>query len=71
MYPLETIKTRLATSRQGEFKSILHCARTVIQEGGAMSLFRGISPALIGILPYAGIDLAMYEYILFVIIKLN
>jgi solute carrier family 25 phosphate transporter 23/24/25/41 len=59
IYPLETVKTRLSTAKTGEFTSILACARTIVREGGAAALFRGIQPALIGILPYAGIDLAM------------
>ena len=33
----------------------------IIQKEGPRSLYRGLFPALLGIVPYAGIDLAVYE----------
>ncbi|KAI9216616.1 mitochondrial carrier domain-containing protein, partial [Blastocladiella britannica] len=40
---------------------IVSTARDMWREGGWRAFFRGLGPSLIGIVPYAGIDLAMYE----------
>ncbi|KAI9178977.1 hypothetical protein H9P43_005639 [Blastocladiella emersonii ATCC 22665] len=40
---------------------IMHTARDMWREGGWRAFFRGLGPSLIGIVPYAGIDLAIYE----------
>eukprot|EP00002_Diphylleia_rotans_P029897 TRINITY_DN6110_c0_g1_i2.p1 TRINITY_DN6110_c0_g1~~TRINITY_DN6110_c0_g1_i2.p1 ORF type:complete len:387 (-),score=95.32 TRINITY_DN6110_c0_g1_i2:889-2049(-) len=61
VYPLETIKTRLATSPNGMYKGIAHAASSIVKKEGFFFLYRGIVPALIGVIPYAGIDLAVYE----------
>ena len=55
------IKTRLAVSQTGQYKGILDCGIKVVQQNGPLALFRGYLPNLIGIIPYAGIDLTIYE----------
>ena len=40
---------------------ILDCGKKLYQNGGLSVFFRGYIPNLLGILPYAGIDLAVYE----------
>ncbi|XP_043681366.1 calcium-binding mitochondrial carrier protein SCaMC-2-B isoform X2 [Vespula pensylvanica] len=61
IYPLEVLKTRLALRKTGEFSSIIDAAKKIYKQGGWKSFYRGYIPNLIGILPYAGIDLAVYE----------
>ncbi|XP_034942908.1 calcium-binding mitochondrial carrier protein SCaMC-2-A isoform X2 [Chelonus insularis] len=61
IYPLEVLKTRLALRKTGEFSGILDAAKKIYAQGGLRSFYRGYIPNLIGILPYAGIDLAVYE----------
>ncbi|KAF7988470.1 hypothetical protein HCN44_001043 [Aphidius gifuensis] len=61
IYPLEVLKTRLALRKTGEFNSIIDAARKIYSQGGIKNFYRGYIPNLIGILPYAGIDLAVYE----------
>ncbi|XP_014603482.1 PREDICTED: calcium-binding mitochondrial carrier protein SCaMC-2 isoform X1 [Polistes canadensis] len=61
IYPLEVLKTRLALRKTGEFSSIIDAANKIYKQGGWKSFYRGYIPNLIGILPYAGIDLAVYE----------
>ncbi|KAH0535851.1 calcium-binding mitochondrial carrier protein SCaMC-2 isoform X1 [Cotesia glomerata] len=61
IYPLEVLKTRLALRKTGEFSSIVDAAKKIYSQGGLKSFYRGYIPNLIGILPYAGIDLAVYE----------
>ena len=48
-------------SNTGQYKGILDCGIKVVQQHGPKALFRGYLPNLIGIIPYAGIDLTIYE----------
>jgi len=59
IYPLEVVKTRLALRRTGETLSNLTFRMYDTQ--GLRMFYRGFVPNLLGILPYAGIDLAVYE----------
>jgi len=61
IYPLEVMKTRLALRKTGEFKSILDCAKKMFAADGIRTFYKGYWPNLFGIIPYAGIDLAVYE----------
>ncbi|XP_048515585.1 calcium-binding mitochondrial carrier protein SCaMC-2 isoform X2 [Athalia rosae] len=61
IYPLEVLKTRLALRKTGEFTSIMDAMQKIYTMGGLKCFYRGYVPNLIGILPYAGIDLAVYE----------
>lgn len=55
------MKTRLALRKTGEYKSLADAATKMYLTGGWQSFYRGYVPNLLGILPYAGIDLAVYE----------
>jgi len=55
------LKTRLALRKTGEFNGMVDAAKKIYRQGGLKSFYRGYIPNLIGILPYAGIDLAVYE----------
>lgn len=61
IYPLEVLKTRLALRKTGQYKSILDAATKIYTNEGLMSFYRGYIPNILGIIPYAGIDLAVYE----------
>ena len=61
IYPLEVMKTRLALRRTGEITGIMACARQICRNEGLRGFYRGYWPNLFGIIPYAGIDLAIYE----------
>jgi solute carrier family 25 phosphate transporter 23/24/25/41 len=61
IFPLECVKTRLAIASPGTFKGIIDCLRVTTHNEGFRSLYRGLGPALVGVVPYAGIDLAVYE----------
>lgn len=61
IYPLEVLKTRLALRKTGQYKSILDAAIKIYSNEGLMSFYRGYIPNILGIIPYAGIDLAVYE----------
>ena len=55
------LKTRLALRRTGEYDGVFDCAKKLFKSEGLRVFYRGYVPNLLGILPYAGIDLAVYE----------
>ncbi|CAG0914729.1 unnamed protein product [Notodromas monacha] len=61
IYPMEVLKTRLALRKTGEFKGILDAAKKIYDVEGFRGFYRGYVPNLVGIIPYAGIELAVYE----------
>ncbi|XP_078216473.1 mitochondrial adenyl nucleotide antiporter SLC25A23 isoform X4 [Callithrix jacchus] len=61
IYPMEVLKTRLTLRRTGQYKGLLDCARRILEREGPRAFYRGYLPNVLGIIPYAGIDLAVYE----------
>jgi len=62
-YPLELLNARNAahwnkTPRYGAYSEAFV---TVIRGEGVLGLYRGLQPALLGILPYAGLNFAVFE----------
>lgn len=58
---LQVLKTRLALRKTGQYRSIADAAMKIYTKEGLKSFYRGYVPNLLGIIPYAGIDLAVYE----------
>ncbi|XP_074653824.1 calcium-binding mitochondrial carrier protein SCaMC-2-like isoform X3 [Tubulanus polymorphus] len=61
IYPMEVLKTRLALRKSGEYTGMFDCAKKIYKKDGLRVFYRGYIPNIIGIIPYAGIDLAIYE----------
>lgn len=61
IFPMEVVKTRLAISTTGQYTGLLDCGLKILKKEGIRSFYRGYLPNLIGIIPYAGIDLTIYE----------
>ncbi|XP_063111326.1 mitochondrial adenyl nucleotide antiporter SLC25A24-like isoform X2 [Cavia porcellus] len=61
IYPMEVIKTRLIVAKKGEYTGVVDCIRKLLKQGGVKVFFKGYVPNLLGIIPYAGLDLAVYE----------
>ena len=61
IYPLELIRTRLAICPKGTYRGIADAAARVLRSEGPRAFYRGLAPSLIGILPYAGVDIAAFE----------
>lgn len=61
IYPMEVLKTRLALRKTGQYSGIWDAATKIYRREGLRSFYRGYIPNLLGIIPYAGIDLAIYE----------
>ncbi|ETW06291.1 hypothetical protein H310_02583 [Aphanomyces invadans] len=58
IYPLEIAKTHFCLG--GEYKSLWHCISSIASKDGFHGLYRGLVPSLLGIVPYAGVDLALF-----------
>ncbi|KAM4748010.1 mitochondrial adenyl nucleotide antiporter SLC25A23-like [Rhinophrynus dorsalis] len=61
IYPMEVLKTRLALRQTGQYSGMSDCARHILRTEGVRAFSKGYLPNLLGIVPYAGIDLAVYE----------
>jgi len=61
IYPMEVIKTRLATASSGTYSGTIDCFKSIYYTEGKCALYRGLCPSMLGIIPYAGIDLACFE----------
>ncbi|XP_051980904.1 calcium-binding mitochondrial carrier protein SCaMC-2-A [Xyrauchen texanus] len=61
IYPMEVLKTRLVLRKTGQYKGISDCAKQILRGEGVSAFYKGYVPNMLGIIPYAGIDLAVYE----------
>ncbi|KAK2966488.1 hypothetical protein RJ640_019017 [Escallonia rubra] len=63
-YPMDMVRGRLtvqgATSPQ-QYRGIAHALSTVYREEGARALYKGWLPSVIGVVPYVGLNFAVYE----------
>ncbi|XP_075230301.1 mitochondrial adenyl nucleotide antiporter SLC25A24-like [Lycorma delicatula] len=60
-FPLDLLKTRLALGKTNEYRGIVDVAKQVYIKKGITGFYRGYLPNMLGIIPYAGINLAVYE----------
>ncbi|KAM0933300.1 putative mitochondrial carrier protein [Dioscorea sansibarensis] len=63
IYPLDLVKTRLQTyvCEGGKVPKIGKLSKDIWIHEGPRAFYRGLIPSVIGMIPYAGIDLAAYE----------
>ena len=59
IYPMEVVKTRLAMSGPGEINGMADCMRQTFLQGGYRAFYAGVGPSIVGIIPYAAIDLSL------------
>ncbi len=52
------LQTRMSLAL-GSYRGISHCLASVYKQEGAKALFAGLVPSIVGIFPYAGVDLAV------------
>lgn len=57
----QVLKTRLTLRKTGQYSGIADCAKQIIQREGLTAFYKGYLPNMLSIIPYAGIDLAVYE----------
>ncbi|ETV66723.1 hypothetical protein H257_16824 [Aphanomyces astaci] len=63
-YPLDFIRARITV--QGNlttqhYNGILHAFQVTIQQEGVKGLYRGMSPTIVGIAPYVGLNFMVFE----------
>ena len=62
MTPVDVVKTRLMTQKQGDaYRNILHAFQRIVSEEGAGTLMRGVVPRVMFLAPLAGITLSIYN----------
>uniref|UniRef100_H3CCC9 Solute carrier family 25 member 24 n=1 Tax=Tetraodon nigroviridis TaxID=99883 RepID=H3CCC9_TETNG len=61
IYPMEVLKTRLTLRKTGQYSGMFDCAKKILKKEGVKAFYKGYIPNILGIIPYAGIDLAIYE----------
>uniref|UniRef100_A0A8C9RPZ5 Solute carrier family 25 member 23b n=1 Tax=Scleropages formosus TaxID=113540 RepID=A0A8C9RPZ5_SCLFO len=61
IYPMEVLKTRLTLRKTGQYTGMADCAKQILRKEGVWAFYKGYVPNTLGIIPYAGIDLAVYE----------
>uniref|UniRef100_A0A671P0H8 Calcium-binding mitochondrial carrier protein SCaMC-3-like n=1 Tax=Sinocyclocheilus anshuiensis TaxID=1608454 RepID=A0A671P0H8_9TELE len=61
IYPMEVLKTRLTLRKTGQYSGMADCAKQILRKEGVRAFYKGYVPNTLGIIPYAGIDLAVYE----------
>ena len=61
VYPMEMIKTRLVLSTTGEFRSMNDVIHSITHMNGIKGMYRGLLPSLLGVIPYAGIELMIFN----------
>ncbi|KAJ8480197.1 hypothetical protein OPV22_023924 [Ensete ventricosum] len=59
-YPLELLKTRLTVQRD-IYDNLLHAFLKIVLEEGPSELYRGLTPSLIGVMPYAATNYFAYD----------
>lgn len=62
-YPLDMVRGRLTVQegKNQQYRGLWHATRIIIREEGVMALWRGWLPSVIGVIPYVGLNFAVYE----------
>ncbi|KAH7440260.1 hypothetical protein KP509_04G098700 [Ceratopteris richardii] len=61
-YPLELLKTRL-TIQRGVYENLIDGMINICQQEGPKELYRGLTPSLIGVVPYAATNYFAYDFL--------
>ncbi|KAL1198111.1 Mitochondrial adenine nucleotide transporter ADNT1 [Cardamine amara subsp. amara] len=63
-YPMDMVRGRLTVQTANspyQYRGIAHALATVLREEGPRALYRGWVPSVIGVVPYVGLNFAVYE----------
>ncbi|KAF4353165.1 hypothetical protein CsatB_004685 [Cannabis sativa] len=63
-YPMDMVRGRLTVQTEKsphQYRGIFHALSTVLREEGFRALYRGWLPSVIGVVPYVGLNFAVYE----------
>lgn len=72
-YPLDLVKTRLTVQKEGKgadgvvykktYNGTWDCLVKVSRDEGALALFKGLSPTIIGVIPFEAVQFTFYNFI--------
>ncbi|XP_029003642.1 mitochondrial coenzyme A transporter SLC25A42-like [Betta splendens] len=60
-YPLDMVRARMAVTAKEMYSNIMHVFKRISREEGVRTLYRGFTPTILGVIPYAGITFFTYE----------
>ncbi|KAF2297928.1 hypothetical protein GH714_005539 [Hevea brasiliensis] len=63
-YPMDMVRGRLTVQTEKsprQYRGIFHALSTVLKEEGPRALYKGWLPSVIGVIPYVGLNFAVYE----------
>jgi hypothetical protein len=60
-YPLQITRTRLGLSEPGTYNGIIDCIRKIVTRESPTALYAGLVPAVVGIIPYAAVEMGMFN----------
>ncbi|GKV31759.1 hypothetical protein SLEP1_g40425 [Rubroshorea leprosula] len=63
-YPMDMVRGRLTVQTDQSprrYRGIFHALSTVLREEGPRALYKGWLPSVIGVVPYVGLNFAVYE----------
>mmetsp|Transcript_40431 Transcript_40431/g.72625 ORF Transcript_40431/g.72625 Transcript_40431/m.72625 type:complete len:322 (-) Transcript_40431:172-1137(-) len=60
-YPLDMVRGRLTVQEgSGMYNGMWHATRMIVKEEGVKALYKGWVPSVIGVVPYVGLNFAVY-----------
>ena len=60
-YPLDLARARMAVTEKTRYANMLEVFRNLLKEEGYRALYRGFSPTILGVIPYAGASFFTFE----------
>ncbi|XP_064470987.1 mitochondrial coenzyme A transporter SLC25A42-like isoform X2 [Ornithodoros turicata] len=60
-YPLDLARARMAVSPAERYRNLAHVFVKIWKEEGPLKLYRGFTPTMLGVIPYAGASFFTYE----------
>ncbi|KAK3434949.1 hypothetical protein EUGRSUZ_D02348 [Eucalyptus grandis] len=63
-YPMDLVRGRLTVQTENspyQYRGMFHALSSVLREEGPRALYKGWLPSVIGVIPYVGLNFAVYE----------
>ncbi|KAJ1413791.1 Mitochondrial carrier protein [Sesbania bispinosa] len=63
-YPMDMVRGRITVQTEKspyQYRGMFHALSTVLREEGPRALYKGWLPSVIGVIPYVGLNFAVYE----------
>ncbi|MCO5589441.1 hypothetical protein L7F22_043408 [Adiantum nelumboides] len=73
-YPMDMVRGRLTVQTEDSpmrYRGMFHAASTIMKEEGPLAVYKGWLPSVIGVIPYVGLNFAVYESLKDWLVKRN